>query len=398
MAAAWIVSSCRTAIGELGGSLAAVTAVDLGARVISEAITRAGLAPGDIEETYLGNVVGAGTGLCAARQSALAAGVPARSPAVTVDMVCASGLKAVSLAASDIQAGRRGIVIAGGTESTSCAPHLARVRAGKKLGTMAMEDAVLVDGLQCPMGDEHMGMTAERVAAEKAITREDADGFSLQSHQRAVAARQAFSREIVAVEIPRRKGEALVFQTDERVREDTSLDKLGALKPAFTETGVVTAGNSSGINDGAAALVVASEDAVDKRGLTPVARITGWATAGVEPGRMGMGPVPATRILCDDLGMKPSEFDLVELNEAFACQALAVIGELGLDESRVNIRGGAVALGHPLGCTGARILVTLLHAMEDTGAKTGLATLCVGTGMGMSLAVERAWSVPTSRG
>jgi len=385
----FIVGACRTAIGELGGGLAPLTAVELGAHVIREVVSRAGIEPAEVEEVMLGNVISAGVGLCPARQAAVAAGVPIESPALDVGMVCASGLRAVALGAQAIERGERQLMVVGGAESMSNAPHLVRgVRSGRKMGALEMEDALLADGLNCSIGHEHMGLTAERIAAEYGIGREEQDGFALRSHERAVAARDDFAREIAPIPVPRRKGEPVELCVDERPRPDTSIEKLAALKPAFKDGGTVTAGNSSGVNDGAAAMMLASAGAARERGLTPMARVVDWASAGVDPGRMGIGPVPATRNLCEKLGVKPTDFDLVELNEAFAAQALAVIRDLGLDPEVVNVRGGAVALGHPLGCTGARILVTLIHAMRDRGAKTGLATLCIGTGMGMALAVE----------
>ncbi len=375
-----IVDGCRTAIGEMGGTLAPLSAVELAAHVIGGVIARSSLEPADIEEVMMGNVISAGLGLCPSRQAALAAGVPESSPAFDVGMVCASGLKAVALGAQAIRCGGRNLVVAGGTESMSRVPHLVRVlRSKKNVEELESEDALLTDGLMCPIGREHMGMTAERLADEFSVGRAEQDEFAYHSHMKAADAREDFSREIAPIK---------EFAVDERVRPDTNMEKLAALKPVFKENGTVTAGNASGVNDGAAAVVLASAEAAAEHDLKPIARVVDWATAGVDPARMGLGPVPATRGLCKKLGIEPGEFDLVELNEAFAVQSIAVIRELGLDEKRVNVRGGAVALGHPLGCSGTRILVTLVHAMRDLGAKKGLATLCVGTGIGMALAVE----------
>ncbi|MBN1672608.1 MAG: acetyl-CoA C-acyltransferase [Kiritimatiellae bacterium] len=386
-----IVGACRTAIGELQGSLSGLSAVELGAQVIGAGLARAGLKPGDVDEVLMGNVISAGLGLCPARQAALAAGIPEPIPAFDVGMVCASGLKAVALGAASIRDGERRVVVAAGSENMSRAPHAVRgLRAGKKLGDLALEDLLLGDGLVCPIGHEHMGCTAERIAEETGITRAEQDAFALESHRRAFAARAAFAREIVPVTVREGKGHTREFSVDERMRADTSLEQLAALRPVFKPDGSVTAGNASGINDGAAALVLASTEASRALGLKPIARIVGWAAVGTDPARMGLGPVPATRRLCERIGCVPADFELVELNEAFAVQALAVMRELELDPRRVNVRGGAVALGHPLGCSGARILVTLLHAMQDRQAARGLATLCVGSGMGMAMAVELA--------
>ncbi len=375
-----IVGGCRTAIGEMGGTLAPLGAVELAAHVIRQAIVRSGLEPAHVEEVMMGNVISAGLGVCPARQASLAAGVPESSPALDVGMVCASGLRAVAIGAGAIQRGERSLIVAGGTENMSQSPRLVRVlRSGKKTEELETEDAFLADGLMCPIGQEHMGMTAERLAEEFSIGRIEQDEFAYRSHMKAAGAREDFSREIVPIK---------KISVDERVRPDTSMEKLAGLKPVFKEDGTVTAGNASGVNDGAAAVMLASAEAVAERGLKPMARIIGWATAGVDPAHMGLGPVPATRGLCEKLKIEPGEFDLVELNEAFAVQSLVVMRELGLDEKRVNVRGGAVALGHPLGCSGARILVTLVHAMQDLGARRGLSTLCVGTGMGMAMAVE----------
>jgi acetyl-CoA C-acetyltransferase len=370
----FIVGACRTAIGEYEGSLTGVPAVDLAARVIEEAVSRARLAPPDVEEVMVGNVVSTGLGLCPARQAAVKAGVPEESPALDVGMACASSLRAAALGAEAIARGDRRIVVAAGTENMSRVPR-------------EPEDLLIRDGLSCPIGCEHMGMTAERIAEDFGIGRGEQDEFAYRSHMRAVAAREEFSREIVPITVTGESGSE-VFAVDERPRPDTSLEKLAALKPVFREGGTVTAGNASGVNDGAAAVVLASGGESEARGLAPIARMVGWAVAGVDPARMGLGPIPATKSLCEKLDMEVSGFDLVELNEAFSVQALAVMRELGLDPERTNVRGGAVALGHPIGCSGARILVTLIHAMQDMDAKKGLATLCVGSGMGMSLAVE----------
>ncbi len=370
----YIVGACRTAIGEYEGALAGVPATDLGALAIREAVSRASLGPQDVEEVMMGNVVGAGLGPCRGRQAALKAGIPEEVPALDVGMACASSLRAAALGAEAIRRGDRTIVVAVGAENMSRIPR-------------TPEDLLMRDGLTCPIGNEHMGMTAERLADDFGIGRGEQDEFAYQSHMRAVEARDDFAREIVPVTVTTEEG-VKNFAIDERPRPDTSVEKLAGLKPVFREDGTVTAGNASGINDGAAAVVLASAAETEARGLAPLAKITGWAVAGTEPARMGLGPVPATRNLCGKLGVTVSDFDLVELNEAFSVQALAVIRELELDIERTNVRGGAVALGHPLGCTGARILVTLVHAMWDRNAKRGLATLCIGSGMGMALAAE----------
>jgi len=384
-----IVAARRTPIGTLNGGLSALAAHELGAVAIRAAIADAGIAAHDVDETLLGQVLTAGQGMNPARQAARAAGLPDAAPAATINQVCGSGLRAVALAAQQIITGSAGIVVAGGQESMSGAPHVAVIRAGRKLGDLVLRDTVMSDGLSDAFYGYPMGNTAENVARQLGLSREQQDAFAVQSHARASAATQAgrFADEIAPVTIETRKGPQLV-ERDEHIRPDTSLDSLARLKPAFATDGTVTAGNASGINDGAAALVLMDEQAAIGRGLTPLARIAGWAHAGIDPQVMGLGPILASRRLLERAGWDIASVDLWEINEAFAAQSLAVVAELGLDPHRVNVNGGAVALGHPIGASGARVLVTLLHEMRRRAARRGVATLCIGGGMGIAMAVE----------
>ncbi len=390
----YIVGAARTAIGRIGGALGGVSAVELGKAAMAEALRRSGLPAAEVGELVMGQVVQAGAGSNPARQVALMAGLPVGVPSFTVNMVCASGMKAVALAARTVASGEAEITVAGGMESMSSAPYLLdKARAGYRLGDGVLVDSLLRDALQDPLGRYHMAVTAETLASERGITREEQDAFALSSQRKAVRAQEAgaFEEEIAAVELPpaRRGAASACFRRDESPRPDTDAAALAALKPAFREGGTVTAGNASGISDGAAALVLASQTVVRSRGLVPLAKIRAAAAAGVEPERMGLGPVPATRAALAAAGLSLSDIELVELNEAFAAQVLTVIRELGLDPDRVNVNGGAIALGHPVGASGARILVTLIHAMKAAGKRLGLATLCVGGGQGMAVIVER---------
>ncbi len=384
-----IVAARRTPIGTLNGGLSALAAHELGAVAIRAAVADAGIAAHEVDETLLGQVLTAGQGMNPARQAARAAGLPDAAPAATINQVCGSGLRAVALAAQQIMTGSAGIVVAGGQESMSGAPHVAAIRAGRKLGDLVLRDTVMSDGLSDAFYGYPMGNTAENVARQFGLSREQQDAFAVQSHARASAAAQAgrFADEIAPVTIETRKGPQLV-ERDEHIRPDTSMDSLARLKPAFATDGTVTAGNASGINDGAAALVLMDEQAAIGRGLTPLARIGGWAHAGIDPQVMGLGPIPASRRLLERAGWDIASVDLWEINEAFAAQSLAVVAELGLDPERVNVNGGAVALGHPIGASGARVLVTLLHEMRRRAAQRGVATLCIGGGMGIAMAVE----------
>jgi len=386
-------------VGRFLGGLSPVGAPDLGAVAVRAAVERAGIAPEDVDEVILGNVVQAGAGQAPARQAAIRGGIPGSVPAVTVNKVCGSGLKAVMLAAQAIRAGDIRSAVAGGFESMSNVPHYLRgLRGGIKFGDQTVQDGLVYDGLWCSFGHCHMGGHAEYTAQKAGITREEADAFSLESHQKAVAAMEGgkFDTEIVAVEVPGRKGTTMVDR-DEGPRADTSLEALAKLRPAFPKDApedvkelIVTAGNAPGLNDGAAALVVTSQEFAEAHGLTVRARITGYASGGTEPRDLFFAPVVAVGNLMERTGTSIEDFDLIEVNEAFAVQALADLRELGMDPDRVNVHGGAVALGHPIGCSGARVLVTLLHAMEDRDAGTGLATLCLGGGNAVALSVERA--------
>jgi acetyl-CoA C-acetyltransferase len=387
-----IVSAVRTPTGKFLGGLKDLSAPALGALVVREAITRAGLPPEEVDECILGNVISAGLGQHPARQAALAAGLPPDVPALNVNMVCGSGLRAVMLAAQGIAAGDRDIVVAGGMESMSQAPYLLpRAREGFRMGHGEVVDSMIQDGLWCACDHWHMGMTGEAVATRYGVTREAQDAYAVRSHQKAAHATRegAFAAEILPVSIPQKKGDPLVVDRDESVREDTSMGALAKLKPAFDPNGTVTAGNAPGVNDGAAALVVAAADVADAHGLTVRARIAAQATSGLEPRWVMMTPVPAIRTVLEKAGWAIGDVDLFEINEAFSVQAVAVTGELGIPEDKVNVHGGAVALGHPIGASGARVLTTLLHALERRGLHRGVAALCLGGGNGVALAIER---------
>jgi len=386
-----IVSAVRTPTGKFLGGLKSFTAPQLGAMVVKEAVRRAGIDPSDVDEVIMGNVVSAGLGQAPARQAAIHAGLPPKVGALTINKVCGSGLKAVMLASQGIATGDVDIVVAGGMESMSNCPHLLKgAREGLRMGNGTLHDSMIHDGLWDAYSDFHMGCTGEIVAEKFKVTRQQQDEFAVKSHQKALAAIAggAFRDEILKVEIPQKKGPALVVEHDESPRADTSMESLGKLKPAFKEGGTVTAGNAPGVNDGASALVVMAEDVARTRGLKPLARIVGQATAGVEPSMVMMAPVGAVRKLLEKTGWKLSDVDLFELNEAFAVQALGVAGELGLDLNKVNVNGGAVALGHAIGSSGGRILTTLIYALRARGLKRGIATLCLGGGNGVALAIE----------
>lgn len=387
-----IVSAVRTAIGSFNGSLAGVSAVDLGATVIKAALTRANLDAERVDEVIMGNVLQAGLGQNPARQALLKSGLADTVCGYTVNMVCGSGLKSVALAAQAIESGQAAALVAGGMENMSQAPYLldAKARWGYRLGDGQLSDVILRDGLVCATHGYHMGITAENVAKAYDISRGMQDEAALISQQRAVAAIQsgAFDAEIIPITVKLRKKE-VVFQTDEFPKADSTLEGLAALRPAFDKAGTVTAGNASGINDGAAALVIMEEDAARAAGLIPLARIRGYASGGVAPALMGMGPVPATQKVLQQTGLQIDDFDLIEANEAFAAQFLAVGNTLKFDREKVNVNGGAIALGHPIGASGARILVTLLHALRARDKTLGLATLCIGGGQGVALAIER---------
>jgi len=387
----YIVGAVRTPIGKFGGTLAKTAASDLGALVIREVLKRAGVKPEQVSEVIMGQVLTAGIGQNGARQAAIKAGLPDMIPAMTINKVCGSGLKAAMLAAQSIANGDSDIVVAGGQESMSLAPHVMNgSRDGFRMGDAKLVDSMIVDGLWDVYNNYHMGVTAENVAKEYAVSREDQDKFAVASQNKTEAAQKAgrFGGEIVPVEIVSRKGTVL-FKDDEYPRHGATLDAMQALKPAFDKNGSVTAGNASGINDGAAAVVVASARKVRELGLKPLARIKAFASAGVDPKYMGMGPVPASKRALSRAGWEPKDLDLMEINEAFASQAIAVNRQMDWDTSKVNVNGGAIALGHPIGASGCRILVTLLHEMQKRDAKRGLASLCIGGGMGVALAVER---------
>jgi len=387
----YIVGAVRTPIGKFAGTLAKTPAAELGALVIKDVLKRAGVKPDQVSEVIMGQVLTAAVGQNPARQAAIKAGLPDMIPAMTINKVCGSGLKAAMLAAQSIAHGDADIVVAGGQESMSLAPHAMNgSRDGFRMGDAKLVDTMIVDGLWDVYNQYHMGVTAENVAKEYAVTREDQDKFAVASQNKAEAAQKAgrFSGEIVPVEIVTRKG-AQLFKDDEYPRHGATLEAMQGLKPAFDKNGSVTAGNASGINDGAAAVVVASARKVKELGLKPLARIKAFASAGVDPKYMGMGPVPASKRTLARAGWEPKDLDLMEINEAFAAQAIAVNRQMGWDTSKVNVNGGAIALGHPIGASGCRILVTLLHEMQKRDAKRGLASLCIGGGMGVALAVER---------
>ena len=387
-----IVGAARTAVGTLMGSLCDIPASKLGARVISALLERTGVKPEQVSEVILGQVLTGAAGMNPARQASLEAGLPHTVPAMTINKVCGSGLKAVHLAYQAVLCGDADIVVAGGQESMSMAPHaLPRSRSGVKMGVWTMKDTMINDGLWCSITDVHMGNTAENIAKQYEIGREEQDAFAAQSQQRAEAAIRdgVFRDEIVPIEIPQRKGEPVIFDTDEFPRAGTTAEGLGKLRPAFDRDGTVTAGNASGINDGAAAVIVTTATRARELGLKPMARIVAFSAAGVDPSIMGTGPIPATRACLEKAGWTPQDLDLVESNEAFAAQAISVNKELGWDLSKVNVSGGAIAIGHPIGASGARVLVTLLHGMQRLGARRGLATLCIGGGQGVAMALER---------
>ena len=385
-----IVAAARTPIGSFNGALSSLPAHALGKVAIQAALERAGLEPGEVSEVIMGQILTAGQGQNPARQASVAAGIPVEVPAYGVNILCGSGLKSVALAYQAIKNGDSTIVVAGGQESMSRAPHVAHLRDGTKMGTVEFLDSMLKDGLWDAFHGYHMGNTAENVAQKWQITREDQDRFACASQNKAEAAIKAgkFKDEIAPVTVSTRKGDVVV-DTDEYPRFGTTLEALQKLRPAFAKDGTVTAGNASGINDGAAALVVMSAKEAERRGLTPLARIVSWAQAGVDPAIMGTGPIPASRKALEKAGWTVDDLDLVEANEAFAAQAIAVNRDLGWDTEKVNVNGGAIALGHPIGASGARILVTLLHEMQRRDAKKGLATLCIGGGMGIALCVAR---------
>lgn len=386
-----IVAALRTAVGKFGGTLAKMPAADLGAQVIKGLIAKTGVAPDRISEVILGQVLTAGNGQNPARQAVIRAGLPDMVPAMTIGKVCGSGLKAVMLAAQAIRCGDAQIVIAGGQENMSASPHVLNgSRDGFRMGDAKLVDTMIVDGLWDVYNQYHMGITAENVAKKYEVSRQEQDEFATASQNKAEAAMKAgkFKDEIVPVEIAQKKG-SITFDTDEFPKAGVTVEALAALRPAFSKEGTVTAGNASGINDGAAAVMVMSAKTASELGLTPLARIKAYSSAGLDPTIMGMGPVPASQLCLKKAGWTPQDLDLMEINEAFAAQAIAVNKEMGWDTSRINVNGGAIALGHPIGASGCRVLVTLLHEMQRRDAKKGLASLCIGGGMGVALAVER---------
>ena len=387
-----IVAAGRTAVGSFNGTLAKITAADLGAHVIRHLLAKSGVKPEQVSEVILGQVLTGGAGQNPARQALIKAGLPEMIPAMTINKVCGSGLKATHLAAQAIKAGDAEIVIAGGQENMTLAPHLLQgSRDGYRMGDAKIVDSMILDGLWDVYNQYHMGVTAENVAKKYGVTREEQDAFAAASQQKAEAAQKAgrFKDEIIPLEIPQRKGPAVVFDTDEYPKAGTTAEKLAGLKPAFDKAGTVTAGNASGINDGAAAVVMMSAKKAQELGLKPLARIAAYSSAGVDPKIMGMGPVPASKLVLSKAGWTKDSPDLMEINEAFAAQAIAVNKEMGWDTKKINVNGGAIAIGHPIGASGCRILVTLIHEMIKRDAKKGLASLCIGGGMGVALAVER---------
>ena len=385
-----IAAARRTPIGSLNGALAPLAAHELGAVAIGAALGDAGVGASEVDEVILGQVLSAGQGMNPARQAGRMAGLPDAAPAAGINQVCGSGLRAVALAAQQIQTGAASVVVAGGQESMTNAPHVVQVRQGRKLGDLTLRDTVMSEGLSDAFYGYPMGATAENVARQYQVSREAQDDFALASQQKAAAAAEngRFAAEIVPVEVPSRKG-TLRIESDEYIRFDASREAMAKLKPAFAEGGTVTAGNASGINDGAAAVVLMAEAEAARRGIVPLARIVSWAHAGVDPQLMGIGPIPASRKALERAGWSVGDVELWEINEAFAAQSLAVIQDLGLDPVRVNVNGGAIALGHPIGASGARVLVTLLHEMRRRNSARGVATLCIGGGMGIAMAVER---------
>ena len=385
-----IVSAARTPVGSFLGALSSLPASKLGEVAVKAALERAGVAPADVDEVILGQVLQAGAGQGPARQASIGAGLPNETPAWSLNQLCGSGLRAVALAYQQIREGDAKIVVAGGQESMSQAPHAQQLRAGQKMGDLAFVDTMIKDGLTDAFHGYHMGQTAENIANKWSIDRAAQDAFAVASQNKAEAAQKAgkFVDEIAPVTISTRKGDVVVDQ-DEYIRHGATIEAMEKLKPAFVKDGSVTAANASGINDGAAALVLMSADEAKARGLEPLARIASWATAGVDPSIMGTGPIPASKKALEKAGWTVADLDLIESNEAFAAQSLCVVKELGLDTAKVNVNGGAIAIGHPIGASGARILTTLLHEMKRSGAKKGLATLCIGGGMGVALCVER---------
>lgn len=387
-----IVAARRTAIGTFGGSLAGIPATELGVKVIQDILKGTGVAPEQVDEVLLGQVLTAGCGQNPARQTSIRAGLPEGVPAMTINKVCGSGLKALHLATQAIRCGDAELILAGGQENMSLAPHLLpHSRTGQRMGDWKAIDSMVHDGLWDAFNDYHMGVTAENLAEKYGITREQMDEFAAQSQQNASAAVESgrFDSQIVPIEIPQRKGDPVTFAADEGPRAGITVDKLAAMKPAFQKDGRVTAGNASGINDGAAVTMICSADKARELGLEPLAHIKAYANAGVDPALMGLGPAPATRRCLEKAGWTLDDLDLVEANEAFAAQAMAVNKELGWDASKINVNGGAIALGHPIGASGCRVLVSLLHEMIARDAKKGLATLCIGGGQGVALAIER---------
>lgn len=387
-----IVSAARTAIGNFNGSLASISAADMAAAVIKDALKRANLKPEDVEEVILGNVLQAGLGQNPARQAAIKAGLPVEVPSMTINKVCGSGLRTISLAAQSIMLGDADVVVTGGMENMSQAPYLLKEsRWGHKMGHKEVVDIMIQDGLWCAFNDYHMGITAENLAEKYNISREEQDRFALDSQIKAERAQleNKFDEEITPIVIPQKKGEPIVINKDEYPKHGSTIDKLEKLKPAFKKDGTVTAGNASGINDGAAIVILMSADKAKEMGIKPLAKIKSYGSAGVDPSIMGIGPVGAVKKALDRANLKIEDIDLVEANEAFAAQALSVAKELNFDMDKVNVNGGAIALGHPIGASGARIVVTLLHEMQRRDSKYGLATLCIGGGQGTSLIVER---------
>ncbi|MDP3660339.1 acetyl-CoA C-acetyltransferase [Phenylobacterium sp.] len=384
-----IVSAARTPVGSFNGTLSSLPAHELGRIAIEAALQRAGVSASDVDEVILGQVLQAGAGQGPARQASIKAGVPVEAPAWSLNQLCGSGLRAVALGAQQIADGSAKIVVAGGQESMSQSPHAAHIRNGQKMGDLGFVDTMIKDGLWDAFHGYHMGQTAENIAARWQITRDDQDRFAVASQNKAEAAQKSgkFADEIAPVTIKGRKGDVIVDQ-DEYIRAGATLESMSSLRPAFTKEGSVTAGNASGLNDGAAALVLMSAEEAKARGLKPLARIASWAHAGVEPEIMGTGPIPASRKALEKAGWSVADLDLIESNEAFAAQSICVVRDLGLDPERVNVNGGAIAIGHPIGASGARILTTLLHEMKRSGAAKGLATLCVGGGMGVAMCVE----------
>jgi acetyl-CoA C-acetyltransferase len=387
-----IVAAGRTAVGSFGGTLSSLPAADLGATVIKGLLEKTGIAPEQVDEVILGQVLTAATGQNPARQAAIKAGLPVKVPCMTINKVCGSGLKAVHLAMQGVACGDGEVIIAGGQESMSQAPHaLPKSREGQRMGDWKMVDTMILDGLWEIFNQYHMGVTAENIARQYDLRRDEQDSFAAASQQKTEAAQQAgrFKDEIVPVVIPQRKGDPITFAEDEFPRHGTTKEGLAKLRPAFDKEGTVTPGNASGINDGAAAVIVTTEEKARSLGLTPMARIVAFASAGVDPAIMGTGPIPASTKCLERAGWSVADLDLVEANEAFAAQALSVNKEMGWDPDKVNVNGGAIAIGHPIGASGARVLVTLLHEMRRRDAKKGLATLCIGGGQGVAMAVER---------